>query len=52
MRVGFEDTIYLRKGKLANNNAELVQQGVEIIDRLGGEVATAGEARQMLGLRH
>jgi uncharacterized protein (DUF849 family) len=52
MRVGFEDTIYLRKGKLANNNAELVQHGAEIIDRLGGEIATAGEARQMLGLRN
>ncbi len=52
MRVGFEDTIYLRKGKLAQNNAELVQWGVDIIDRLGGEVASCGEARQMLGLAH
>lgn len=50
MRVGFEDTIYLRKGKLANNNAQLVEWGADIIDKLGGEVATAGETRQMLGL--
>ena len=50
MRVGFEDTIYLRKGVLANNNAELVRQGVEIIEKIGGELATPGETRQMLGL--
>lgn len=52
MRVGFEDTIYLKKGLLANNNAELVDWGVQIIDRLGGEVATPGETREMLGLAH
>jgi uncharacterized protein (DUF849 family) len=50
MRVGFEDTIYLRKGRLANNNAELVAWGAEILERLGGELATAGETRQILGL--
>lgn len=50
VRVGFEDTIYLRKGLLANNNAELVNWGKELIEKIGGEVATAGETRQMLGL--
>ena len=50
MRVGFEDTIYLKKGMLANNNAELVSWGADIIEKLGNEVATPGEARQMLGL--
>ena len=52
MRVGFEDTIYLRKGLLANNNAELVNWGKDIIEKLGGEVATPGETREMLGLAH
>lgn len=52
MRVGFEDTIYLRKGMLANNNAELVSWGADIIEKLGGEVATPGETREMLGLVH
>ncbi len=50
MRVGFEDTIYLKKGMLANNNAELVDWGAQIVEKLGNEVATPGEARQMLGL--
>ena len=50
VRVGFEDTIYLRKGMLANNNAELVEWGAELINKIGGEVATPGETRQMLGL--
>lgn len=52
VRVGFEDTIYLRKGQLANNNAELVEWGADIINKLGGEVATPGEAREMLGLKN
>jgi uncharacterized protein (DUF849 family) len=52
VRVGFEDTIYLRKGMLANNNVELVEWGKQIIEKLGGDVASAGEARQMLGLRN
>jgi uncharacterized protein (DUF849 family) len=50
IRVGFEDTIYLRKGMIANNNAELVTWGADIIHKLGGDVATAGETREMLGL--
>lgn len=51
MRVGFEDTIYLRKGVLAQSNADLVRQGVEILEKIGGELATPGETRQMLGLK-
>ncbi len=50
VRVGFEDTIYLRKGMLANNNAELVAWGADIIHKLGGDLATASETREMLGL--
>jgi uncharacterized protein (DUF849 family) len=51
VRVGFEDTVYLRKGRQAKDNADLVRWGVDIIDRLGGDVASIGEARAMLGLR-
>src|SRR5690606_33810479 len=50
VRVGFEDTIYLRKGQLAANNAELVAWGADLINKIGGEVATPGETREMLGL--
>lgn len=52
VRVGFEDTIYLRRGRLANDNAALVRWGVELIERLGGDVASVGETREMLGLPH
>jgi uncharacterized protein (DUF849 family) len=49
VRVGLEDNLYLEKGKLAPSNAALVEKGVKIIDILGDQVATAAEARQMLG---
>lgn len=50
VRVGMEDNIYLDKGVLASSNAQLVAKARDIIRSLGGEVASAGEARQMLGL--
>lgn len=52
IRVGFEDTIYLRRGQLANDNAALVRWGVEIVEKLGGDVASVEETRAMLGLPH
>jgi uncharacterized protein (DUF849 family) len=51
VRVGLEDAVYLRKGVLAPSNAALAEKAVRIIDELGGEVATANEARKILGLR-
>lgn len=50
VRVGMEDNIYLEKGVLAQSNAQLVAKARDIIRALGGEVASAGEARAMLGL--
>ena len=49
-RVGLEDNIYLEKGKLAPSNAALVEKAANIIEVLGDQVATPGEARQLLGL--
>ncbi len=49
-RVGFEDNIYLEKGKLAPSNASLVEKAARVISDLGGAVATPAEARAMLGL--
>jgi uncharacterized protein (DUF849 family) len=37
---------------LANNNAELVDWGAQIVEKLGKEIATPGETREMLGLAH
>lgn len=51
VRVGLEDNIYLGKGVLAESNTVLVQKAVRILAELGGTIATAGEAREMLGLK-
>lgn len=50
VRVGMEDNIYLSKGVLARSNAELVAKARQIITDLGGELMTAREARESLGL--
>ncbi len=49
-RVGFEDNVYLSKGKLANSNGELVEKAVMIANELGREIANPNEARKILGL--
>lgn len=49
VRVGLEDNIYLRRGVLASN-AELVENAVGIIERMGASVATPAEARSILGV--
>lgn len=52
IRTGFEDTIYLRRGRKADDNADLVRWAVDLVEKLGGDVASAGETREMLGLAH
>lgn len=50
VRVGLEDNLYLEKGKLAPSNAALVEKAAKVIDILGDHIATAPEARQIMGL--
>ncbi len=50
VRVGLEDNLYLSRGVFATNG-QLVERGRLILESLGYEVATPGEARKMLGLR-
>lgn len=50
VRVGFEDNLWLRKGVLAESNAQLVERIVRIGRDLGREPATPDEARDLLGL--
>ena len=50
IRVGLEDNNYYARGRLATNE-ELVARAVRIIRELGGEPATAAEAREMIGLK-
>ncbi len=50
VRVGLEDGVYLSKGVLAESNAVLVAKARRIVEDLGGQIASAQEARAMLGL--
>lgn len=50
VRVGLEDGIYLSRGLLAPSNAALVAKARGIVENLGGEIASAAEARDVLGL--
>lgn len=50
VRVGLEDNVYIRKGVLARDNAELVEKAGTIVENLGGSLATPAEARAILGL--
>jgi uncharacterized protein (DUF849 family) len=49
VRVGLEDNLYLEKGKLAPSNAALVEKAARIIEVLGDSVASAADARAILG---
>jgi uncharacterized protein (DUF849 family) len=51
LRVGMEDNIYVAKGVLARSNEELVEKAAQIVKLLGKEVATADEAREILGIQ-
>jgi uncharacterized protein (DUF849 family) len=50
VRVGLEDNNYYRRGELATNE-QLVARTVRIATELGLEIASAAEARDILGLR-
>lgn len=50
VRVGFEDNIYYRKGRLATSNAELVAQIARLAQELDRPVATPAQAREILRL--
>jgi uncharacterized protein (DUF849 family) len=50
LRVGLEDNINLSKGVLATN-AQLVEQAIALAKAAGREIATAAEAREILGLK-
>lgn len=51
VRVGMEDNLYLGKGVLAKNNAELVAKMVRIMKELELTPATPDEAREILALK-
>ena len=51
VRVGLEDGLYIRKGRLAESNEEQVAKMVRILEELSREVATSDEAREILHLK-
>jgi 3-keto-5-aminohexanoate cleavage enzyme len=51
VRVGLEDNVYYRRGELARGNGQLVERAVRLAHELNRDVATAAQAREMLGLR-
>jgi 3-keto-5-aminohexanoate cleavage enzyme len=50
VRIGMEDNLYYERNRKAESNQQLVRRTVEIIDRLGRDLATPKEAREMLGM--
>ena len=51
VRTGMEDTFYLPSGEKAQSNGELVEALANVTREVGREIATAEEARQILGLK-
>jgi len=51
VRVGLEDNSYISKGVLAKGNGELVERARDLIEKLGGRIASANQAREILGLK-
>ncbi|AJC22895.1 3-keto-5-aminohexanoate cleavage protein [Pandoraea pulmonicola] len=51
VRVGLEDSLTIGSGQLATSNAEQVWRIRDVLERLGLEIATPSEAREMLGLK-
>lgn len=51
IRVGMEDSIYVRRGVLAKTNAEIVERVVRIVREYGKEIATPAEARAILQIQ-
>jgi 3-keto-5-aminohexanoate cleavage enzyme len=50
VRVGFEDSFYYARGKVASSNVELVERLVKIVRLMGCEPATVREANKVLGI--
>ncbi len=51
VRVGLEDNIYLKKGVLAESNAQLVAKAVRLAEEMDRVPATPDQARAILGLK-
>lgn len=51
LRVGLEDSLWAGPGRLASSNAEQVRLARQLIEGMGLEMATPGDARSLLSLK-
>ena len=51
VRVGLEDSLFIKRGELAKSNAQQVEKIRRVVEELGSEVATPDEAREILDLK-
>src|SRR3954451_9867023 len=51
VRVGFEDNVYIRRGELAESNAQFVRRAVAMVHTAGRAVATPDDVRTRLEAR-
>ena len=51
VRVGLEDSLFIKRGELATSNAQQVAKIRRIIEDLGSEIASPDEAREILDLK-
>ena len=51
VRVGLEDSLFIKRGELATSNAQQVEKIRRIVEDLGSAIATPDEAREMLDLK-
>lgn len=51
VRTGLEDNVYIERGVLANDNAQMVEKIVRLARDIGREIATPDEAREMLRVK-
>ncbi len=51
VRVGLEDSLFIKRGELATSNAQQVEKIRRIVEEFGAEIATPDEAREMLDLK-
>jgi 3-keto-5-aminohexanoate cleavage enzyme len=51
IRVGLEDNLYLKKGVLAQSNAQFVEKAVSLVHEFGRQVAAPDEAREILKIK-
>lgn len=51
VRVGLEDSLFIKRGVLATSNAQQVEKIRRLVEELGADIASPDEAREVLGLK-